>query len=116
MILAALALTLLSPVQADWPYFGGTAPGDTGLSVDPGSIKRDGDNRIFAGRMLRKGEDQRHIEVTLRADCKLRALFVTHARAFDGDKLVDEREEPGGGQMIDDGSATVQVVDFVCAK
>lgn len=116
MIFTALFLSLLTPQENDWPYFGGKAEGDVGIAIDPGSIKRDGVRRIFTSKMTSVGDTQRHMMLTMRADCGARTLYITHVQRFVDDKMIDEDDEEGDGFRVVDDPAIGPTLDYVCAK
>lgn len=116
MILTTLLLSLLTPQQNDWPYFGGTAEGDVGVAIDPNSIRRDGPRRTFIGKMTSVGDTGRHLMVTMRADCAARTLYITHVQRFVDDKMLGEEDEKGEGYKVVDDPSVDPTLDYVCAK
>lgn len=116
MIVTALLLSLLTPQQNDWPYFGGKADGEVGIAVDPVSIKRDGPRRVFTSKMTSVGDTQRHMMLTMRADCSARTLFIVHVQRFIDNKMVGEEDEKGDGFQVADDPALDPTIDYVCSK
>ena len=95
----AFAMLLVAATQAsaqsapDWPRFHDNDGQGISMSVDPASIKADGSQRSFRGRLGKEGEP-RQVMMTMVVDCKAQTIRMTNAQMYLDGKPVETKDSP----------------------
>lgn len=101
----------------DWPLFHDNDGKGISMAVDPASIKADGSQRSFRGRLGKEG-DPRQVMLAMVADCQARTIRMTSAQMYLDGKPVETKDSPvvHESRSLEGDAQGLAMLAYVCKK